>query len=289
MRGQQHFTAWAFLAFALSAGLACPASAAPVAVVTDVQGRSVLQGAGAARPLVMLTEIEGDAQVQLDDKARLVVLYFASGEEFALRGPALVQFKPAAPEALSGNPPEKHGGNKKADPGLRIKPGGVTQAAVRMRTAVDGPKLKLLRLADTVTLETRPKFRWTKLEPGLEYRFELTDDTGRILYEAKATGRSLKLPESVQLKPNALYTWELSTRLKNGTRYNSSGDFTLATPELREQVERMRPAQQASVSELVAFALWLEQVDLKDEARKYWGLARAQRPDDSQLKTLSGN
>jgi len=236
----------------------------------------------------MLTEIEGDAQVQVEDKARLVVLYFSSGEEFALRGPALIQFKAAAPEALSGNPPEKRAGGK-GDPGLRIKPGGVTQAAVRMRLSPEGPKLKLLRLSDTVTLETRPKFRWTKLEPGLEYRFELTDDSGRILYEAKATGRSLKLPESVQLKPNALYTWELSTRLKDGTRYNSAGDFTLATPELRQQVDRMRPAEQASVSELVAFALWLEQVDLKDEARKYWGLARAQRPGDSRLKALSGN
>ena len=283
------FKARTLAAFAFLAGLACPAGAAPVAVVTDLQGRSVLQGTGAARPLAMLTEIEGDAQVQLDDKARLVVLYFATGEEFALRGAALVQFKAAAPQALSGNPPEKRAAGSKGGPGLRIKPGGVTQAAVRMRTAVEGPKLKLLRLSDTVTLETRPKFRWTKLEPGLEYRFELTDDTGRILYEAKATGRSLKLPESVQLKPNALYTWELSTRLSNGTRYNSAGDFTLATPELHEQVERMRPAQQATVSELVAFALWLEQVDLKDEARKYWGMARAQRPDDSRLKALSSN
>ena len=242
-----------------------------------------------ARPVALLTEIESDVQVQLDDKARLAVLYFASGEEFALRGPALIQFKAAAPEALSGNPPEKRAGGNKGDPGLRIKPGGVTQAAVRMRTSVEGPKLRLLRLSDTVTLETHPKFRWTKLEPELEYRFELTDDTGRILYEAKATGRSLKLPASVELKPNTLYTWELSTRLRNGTKYNSAGDFTLATPELREQVERMRPAEEATVSELVAFALWLEQVDLKDEARKYWGKARAQRPDDSRLKALSGN
>ena len=42
------------------------------------------------------------------------------------------------------------------------------------------------------------------------------------------------------------------------------------------------------MSELVAFALWLEQMDLKDEARKYWRMARAQRPGDSRLKTLAG-
>jgi hypothetical protein len=63
MRERPYFDGWALIAFALLAGLTCAASAAPVAVVTDVQGRSVLQGTGAARPLVMLTEIDGDAQV----------------------------------------------------------------------------------------------------------------------------------------------------------------------------------------------------------------------------------
>ena len=288
---EQRFFALRVLAAAASivgAVYSATAGAAPVAVVTDAQGRSVLQGAAPGRQLAMLAEIDGDARVQLDDKARRVVLYFSSGEEFALRGPALIQFKPAAPEAVSGHPPEKGAGRNKADPGIRIKPGGVTQAAVRMRVAPEGPKLKLLGLSGTVTLETRPEFRWSALEPGLSYAFQLSDDTGRIVHEGKTTGNTLLLPETVQIKPNAPYTWEVSARLKNGAKYASAGDFSLATAELRAQVERARPADQATVSELVAFALWLEQMDLKDEARKYWRMARAQRPGDSRLKTLAG-
>lgn len=292
MRVQQRFfAAQALAAATLIAGAAwcATAGAAPVAVVTDVQGRSVLQGAAPARELVLLAEIDGDARVQLDDKARLVVLYFSSGEEFALRGPALVQFKAAAPEALSGNPPEKRSANNKTDNGIRIKPGGVTQAAVRMRVTPEGPKLKLLGLSGTVTLEARPEFRWSALEPGVSYVFELSDDTGRILYETKTTDNVVALPTDLQLKPNAPYTWEVTTRLRNGMKYASAGDFSIATAELRGQVDRTRPAGLATVSELVAFALWLEQMDLKDEARKYWRMARAQRPDDSRLKTLAGD
>lgn len=290
MRDQRCFAARALAAAALIAGAVCSAAAgaAPVAVVTDAQGRSVLQGAAPGRELVMLAEIDGDARVQLDDKARLVVLYFSTGEEFALRGPALIQFKPAAPEGLSGHPPEKRAGRNKADPGIRIKPGGVTQAGVRMRVAPEGPRLKLVGLSGTVTLETRPVFRWSALEPGLSYAFELSDDTGRIVHEAKTTGNTLMLPETVHLKPNAPYTWEVSARLKSGAKYTSAGDFNIATAELRAQVDRTRPAETATLSELVAFALWLEQMDLKDEARKYWRMAHAQRPGDSRLKTLAG-
>jgi hypothetical protein len=290
MKQQQYFAAWMMVAAALIAGMTCSAAAhaAPIAVVTDAQGRSLLQGAAPARPLVMLAEIDGDARVQLDDKARLVVLYYSTGEEFSLRGPALVLFKPAAPEALSGNPPEKQSGKNKTDSGIRIKPGGVTQAGVRMRITPEGPKLKLLGLSDTVTLEARPEFRWSALEPGLNYVFRLSDDTGRVLHETKGTGNSLNLPANLQLKPDALYTWEVSTRLRNGMRYTSAGDFSIANAALRAQVDRTRPADSAAVSEKVFFALWLEQVDLKDEARKYWRMARAQRPDDARLKALAG-
>ena len=278
------------VAAALIAAAACSATAgaAPVAVVTDAQGTSVLQGTAPVREVGMLAEIDDEARVQLEDKARLVVLYFSTGEQFALRGPALVHFKSAAPEALSGNPPEKRTGHNKTDNGFRIKPGGVTQAAVRIRVAPEGPKLKLLGLSGTVTLEALPEFRWVPLEPGLTYAFELSDGTGRIVHEAKTAGNALNLPASVQLKPDVSYAWEVSTRLRNGMKYTSAGDFSVAAAELRAQVERARPAEVATVAELVAFALWLEQMGLKDEARKYWRTARAQRPDDSRLKTLAG-
>jgi hypothetical protein len=59
-------------------------------------------------------------------------------------------------------------------------------------------------------------------------------------------------------------------------------------PELRAQIEAARPAPNAPVAERVRFAAWLEQLQLKDEARAYWKALAAERPDSQHLKELAG-
>lgn len=61
------------------------------------------------------------------------------------------------------------------------------------------------------------------------------------------------------------------------------------SPELRAHIEALRPAAGAPVSERVAFAAWLEQMQLKDEARGYWRALAAERPDSAELKALAAN
>jgi hypothetical protein len=49
----------------------------------------------------------------------------------------------------------------------------------------------------------------------------------------------------------------------------------------------LRPRKDAQLSERVAFAAWLEQLELKEEARKYWKDLAAERPEDARLKSLA--
>jgi len=56
---------------------------------------------------------------------------------------------------------------------------------------------------------------------------------------------------------------------------------------LLAQAEAMRPPADAPLSTRVAYAAWLEGVELKDEARKYWKEAAAERPDDARLQVLA--
>ena len=67
----------------------------------------------------------------------------------------------------------------------------------------------------------------------------------------------------------------------------SAGDFSIAPVELRARADTLRPAPNASVSERVAFAAWLEQMELRDEARKYWKALVAEWPEDNKLKSLA--
>jgi hypothetical protein len=158
-----------------------------------------------------------------------------------------------------------------------------------MRSGRTAARIKLLVLSGTRTLETRPEFQWREVDPELKYQFELTDDTGRLLIEAQVEGTSFKVPSSVELRDGAAYTWKVSTRVPDGRRYVNVGDFSIAPADLRAQASAIRPAPDASVSERVAFAAWLEQMELRDEARKYWRTLSAERPHDERLKALAAD
>jgi hypothetical protein len=262
-------------------GTSAVASAQSVAMATDVAGTVTSGG----KSVSILSEIAADARVELAAGARLVAVYLQGGDEYAFSGPAQVQFRSPEPQVLSGAKPQK-----RASPlgkGVAVKPVNVTQAAFVMRSGRNTARIKLLSLSGTRTLDAAPEFRWQEIEPGTQYRFELTDETGKSLHETTAQGGSLNLPASVQLREGGHYMWELSARLADGRRYVSTGDFSVATADVRARAESMRPSSGAPVSQRVAYAAWLEDMELRDEARKYWKALAAERPDDSKLKSLA--
>jgi hypothetical protein len=251
-------------------------------MVTDVSGR--VSGPGT---VTILSEIAADASLRLEAGSRLVAIYLRSGDEYTFTGPAQVQFRAAEPHVVQGAKAQKKASPLGKGGNVTIKPVGVAQAAYVMRSGRTTARIKLLTLSGTKSLESSPEFRWQELGAGVAYRFELTDDTGKSLHEATVTGSGFRLPSSVQLREGVGYTWEVSARTPEKRRYVSAGDFSLASAELKSQAEALRPAAGAPVSERVAYAAWLEQMELRDEARKYWQALSAERPDDAKLKTLA--
>jgi hypothetical protein len=267
--------------------LAMPAAAQTIAIITDLTGNASIQGAAAKRDITILSTIDAGMRLSLDGGARMVALYTASGDEYAFAGPALIEFRDSAPEALSGTQPRKRISAVAKGADIRIRTSSTMQAGYVMRAPHDTTHIKLLSPAGSKTLEVSPEFRWQDVQPGVKYQFVLTDETGKSLYEVEVEGAVLKLPASVQLREGAGYTWQVSVRLADGHRYVSVEDFSIATAELRERVEALRPATDAPVSERVAYAAWLEQEELKDEARKYWRALAAERPEDARLRALA--
>ena len=66
----------------------------------------------------------------------------------------------------------------------------------------------------------------------------------------------------------------------------SSAGWPRAT---QEEVSLARPDSAAPISRWIAFGWWLEQQELKDEARKVWQRALAQRADDARLRRCVEN
>ncbi|MGH8702382.1 MAG: CHAT domain-containing protein, partial [Burkholderiales bacterium] len=257
--------------------------------VTDLSGKAALQGAAGKGNIAILSEIAAETRIQLEGGARLVVIYLKSGDEYTFTGPTQIQFRSNEPQVLSGAGPQKRSSPLgKGAWDVTIKQAGVAKGGYIMRSGRPTGRIRLLTLAGTKTLEFSPGFRWQQSNSITRYGFKLNDDTGKPLHEAEVEGTTHKLPASIQLKEGVAYTWELSAQFPDGRRYVSIGDFSLAPKELHTRVEALRPAANAPVAERVLFSAWLDQAELRDEARKYWRELSAERPEDTGLQLLAG-
>jgi|APFre7841882630_1041343.scaffolds.fasta_scaffold37961_2 hypothetical protein len=268
--------------------LATAAHAAGVAMVTDLQGKATVASDGRSRDITILAELEAGARVQLAAGGTLVALYLDAGDEYVFKGPATIDFKPGQPEVVTGAKAERRSLSLgKGGKDVRIKPVGMAQGAMVMRGIGTQARIQLLNLHRTRTLEVQPEFRWKELQPGQKYTFELEDETGHAILETQVDGTSLKLPAGIVLKEGVPYTWEVTTRLPDGRKYATSADFAVAPASLRAEAASLRPAASAPLSSRIAYAAWLDQMELRDEARRYWQAAAAERPDDARLKALA--
>jgi hypothetical protein len=269
--------------------LATVAQGAGVAMVTDLTGKATAASAGRSREVTILAELDAGARVELGAGATLVALYLDAGDEYVFKGPATIDFKPGQPEVPAGAKPEKRAlALGKGGKDVRIKAVGMTQGAIVMRSVRTDARIQILSLNRTRTLDLPLQFRWKELQPGVKYDFELADDAGRVVLETVVDATSFTLPASVQVKEGVPFTWQVSARLPDGKKYSNAAEFVVAPAELRAQAEALRPASAAPLSTRIAYAAWLDQADLKDEARKYWQAAAAERPEDPRLKALAG-
>ena len=261
-----------------------PAMATGIAIVTDLQGRITITTAGRSLDAGILSEVEAGALAQLQTNASLVVLYLSDGSEYQIKGPAQVVFRAERPEVTSGaaavRKPAPAAGT------LRIKPAGVGQGAIVMRS-LGSTRIRMLSGNGTLVLDAQPELRWAPPAPDLRYSLDVADDSGRSLHATEVTGTAYKLPGSLNLREGSTYTWEVSARGPDGRRYSSRGEFALAGATLRTQAAEARAQAGTGVSAQVALALWLEQQELRDEARRLWRELSQQRPDEIQLRTMA--
>lgn len=280
-----------FVALMVLASLMSPAAigAQTVAMVTDLVGRAATVGEASRTPVGILAELEEGARIELGTGSKLVVMYLSSGDQYAINGPAAVLVNAGSLLSLSGERPTRRGSAVNQDgPKMKLRPGAFAQGALVLRSARPSARIALLNLSGTVTLDSAPTFRWQGIAGARQYHLQLQDDAGQMLFEAEVEGETLTLADAARLRDGLSYTWTVSTRLTDGRRYSSSGDFRMATSDVRELVERSRPSAGADVAERIAFATWLENLDLRDEARRYWQGVVNDRPDSVRLRELAG-
>jgi hypothetical protein len=288
MSSMHRSTVRALIALAVFISTGTASAAEPVAMVTDLQGAVTVVSPPKSEPPAILSSVQPGAIYQVPEGGALVVVYLGSGQEYSFKGPAMVQFDGAEPLPLAGGKAETRNPLQgRVGSAVKIKPVGKVQAAVVMRNASQTSRVKLLNLVGTKVLEAQPEFRWEQVERGATYEFELSDASGRTVFETETNASSLRLPESVKLVDGQTYTWLVAARLADGRKYTNAADFSVVNADLRRDIEAVRPAADAPLSERVTYAAWLDQLQLHDEAKKYWRSLAAARRNDENLSKLA--
>ena len=110
------------LLFGICMGFVWAKSAVVVGMVTETQGNAYWQNDARKKRVLELAELPENAKLVIAKGSKLTLVYLASGQQYELSGPGLVQFKRAKPVALNGTMPKMIGaaaamtGKKRIDP-----------------------------------------------------------------------------------------------------------------------------------------------------------------------------
>ena len=260
-------------------------AAEPVAMVSDCVGKASISTSHNTKPCEILTNLSPGAKLRLASGDQVTVVYFSSGKEFAFMDQAEITIGEEGPTRNTGGAPKVRNLALVKETGLVPSGGqGYQQAAIVLRNIKTQKKLQLLTPNNTALLETSPRFRWESIERGIQYRFTLIDESGRIIIETLVNSTEFQTPAQVKLTEGTVYIWQLEARTASGVVYSNSADFTLLERAERERLERVRPGPNAPVSERVVFATVLEQMNLHDEAKKHWKALLGDRPNSPKLE-----
>ncbi|MBL8381020.1 MAG: hypothetical protein JNM79_24340 [Burkholderiales bacterium] len=265
------------------AGVCLPAAAQtrPVAIVTDVQGRAVVQRGGQPVRIALLTELADGEEVEVAQGTRLVAVLYWPGNEYAVSGFSRVRFTVAALEPLAGVAPQRR--DMPAD--MRLNPSGLVQAGVQMRS-VARPTIVTVHPVGVRVLDALPEFRWQPVDGVREYEFSLSGESGGTLFAARTTEPRIALPATQPLAPGLRYAWRVRASDANGRESSGIAAFFTASEQLAADVKRLQPPAAAAVERWVTYALWLRQERLHAEADRVWQRVQALRPDDTGVRAM---
>jgi hypothetical protein len=266
--------------FAIFLSGAMAASAEGIAFITNMKGDVALDSN--PRP-TLLAELAKGQKLTLGQDAQASVMFVASGKEFALKGPGQYLVKEAEMSASSGTPPVTRDTQWHASNKVLVQVAETSAASVRMRSIAvpkpdTDPKLLYPTQGNIATLQ--PTFRWRGPD-GKGELVLLVAGQEKPVHSAKVTGASYRM--NAKLRPDTEYTWIVTIA---GNEIGT-GHFRTLPSETLAQLEKQRPSDKADFSDRVMFALTLQDLGAKQDARETWARLAQEREDLPELAAFA--
>jgi hypothetical protein len=260
--------------------------AQPAAIVTDVRGEAHLADGSA---IGLLRELAPGAEVRLKPSSQLVLIHLPRQSTYALSGPGSYVIRAREVFALAEGRVAPAKALPAAFQGVRLQAARIAQASIAMRGTSGEQGIRQLFPVATWLLARPDALRWERPAHDLESDFivQLTDSENRTVFETTTRVAELPLPGELRLEPGKLYGWQVKAVLADGRTLEAWAEFGVADADLRARVESARPPQGAGDAERIAYALFLEALDLREAARAQWAEAARGRPHEPRLRALA--
>lgn len=261
----------AILLIAAAMGIAARVPTEPVALVTELAGAGSVAKNPQGGALEQLHELAPGAIVSLTRGARAVVVHTPTGTVYDLAGPGRFRVRSSGVDALEGAKLAK----RELPPAIRsfqLKPLSTMQASMVMRGAppvrLDGPDGGVLSGE-----ELNYRVRGT-----LEIRnVELIETEGATHSSIHASDTVFNPARVAIVHPGKQYLMRVSGNDLRGRATELSARFWLIDTQAAARLTAARPGMDATVTELIVYAMALESAGATASARTVWQQANERR------------
>ncbi|MBX2836784.1 MAG: hypothetical protein KTR35_08010 [Gammaproteobacteria bacterium] len=246
-----------------------------VARVTDLQGSAMHLVNGEKRNLRILARVKDGTTIQLEKGAMITLHFSAKRRDMRFIGPGTVKVKGQSANASNGVASTKD----HDDIGISLDLSGSGLGGIIARSLnVPKPKVNLQYPVKSKVIGDRPvQFSWSS--GGATAVYTLTvKQRGAVVYSGRTTGTTITLPSNISLTPGARYQWNVSADLGNGDAIQTASSFIVATQSETASYYAMSAKPKNTVSDLVLYALHLDQMELKSESDIVWDRLESLRP-----------
>jgi hypothetical protein len=213
------------------------------------------------------------------------MIYVASGDEYKFSGPGSYRLDASSPQTINGAVPVKQVSIGSTLGDKKIRTEGVSLATMKMRANKKGLRtLEPLSPSGSITLADPLQLSWRAPAVGLSYQVQLIDSQNKVLVSKEVEANTFTLPQEISLSGGGYYVWIITTTLPDGLLVTSSAQFRVAPNEIREQAAKLKPVNKGTVSERVAYGLWLEGENLANEAIQVWVELAEDYPDEPNIR-----
>jgi len=282
-----------FCAGTAAAQQTAPPRPAPIAVVTDVDGKAAVVRGGHRRDLLVLDLLERSDRLLLAAKARVEIAFFSdtprvfllSGPgRFTLRSDTIIGADAAGLVAVRDLAP--------AWRTLQIRPGLVGRASVALR-GVSDVGLELLLPVGAQLDAALDTLRWSApygpAAEGWQYAVRLVDAQGAVVFSVRTRATEVALPARRSWLREQPYLWTVEATADDGRRARAAAEFRVVDQSTQERMgtlaqlaqqaqARLQGADARGAVEEVLLAIALDQAGLRSEADRQWRAVAARRP-----------